>query len=290
MSCLPIVVIGGGISGISCVEQLAQEFTERPLILISASDVIKVVSNVQRIGQTMDKFDVKEEDKHYLTEKYKNIEIITDKVIQLNASKHQLLLNKGQTVRYDKLCVCLGASPKQLPLSESDRDRFSDYISVIRDTQTVSHFQNKLKNSKRVVIVGNGGIATELVHRVTNCQVIWCIKDDCMGAPYFDPMVAKFFFNKLNDSSDESQTSEPIISKRLKYGVIEPNEDTSVENKSEQTFGTAMGPDWYQSLSMCGSDTKTVKIEYNCEVIKIFESFDSIEDSKKSFVDKKGLQ
>ena len=33
----------------------------------------------------------------------------------------------------------------------------------IRDTESVKVFQQKLKGARRVVVVGNGGIATELV-------------------------------------------------------------------------------------------------------------------------------
>lgn len=37
------------------------------------------------------------------------------------------------------------------------------YVVAIRDTETVQSFEKKLISARRIVIVGNGGIATELV-------------------------------------------------------------------------------------------------------------------------------
>lgn len=38
-----------------------------------------------------------------------------------------------------------------------------DKVTSIRDTESVVAFQQRLKGCERMVIVGNGGIATELV-------------------------------------------------------------------------------------------------------------------------------
>ena len=37
------------------------------------------------------------------------------------------------------------------------------HILGIRDTESVKKFQQKLKDARRLIVVGNGGIATELV-------------------------------------------------------------------------------------------------------------------------------
>jgi hypothetical protein len=38
----------------------------------------------------------------------------------------------------------------------------NSFVLGIRDTDSVKEFQEKLKTARRVVLVGNGGIATEL--------------------------------------------------------------------------------------------------------------------------------
>jgi len=37
------------------------------------------------------------------------------------------------------------------------------HVLVVRDTETIEDLQRRLKSTRRVLIVGNGGIATELV-------------------------------------------------------------------------------------------------------------------------------
>ncbi|CAG2107785.1 unnamed protein product [Medioppia subpectinata] len=281
----PIVVIGGGIGGVECCQQLAQQLPQRAIVLISSSDMIKV-STVRRIGQTMDELNVSEESHHYLCHKYDNIAIICDQVMSLSASAHSLSLKSGQTVRYDKLCVCLGAKPKMIEMQDSvkDRNRLSDYILVIRDTQTVHELHNRLKSCQRVVIVGNGGIATELVHQIVNCQLIWCMKDESMGAPYFDAMAAQFLSNRLNAEPQDCTADDcPNISKRLNYRIVNIEQNVT---QTDQPFGAALGPDWSQMQPMVGSivGAKNVTIEANCEAKSIYDCFESIDISKKPFI------
>jgi len=72
--------------------------------------------------------------------------------------------------RYEKsICLCIGAYPKKLPGSENA----PDLILTLRDMESVSSLMTKLKNSKKVVVVGNGGIATELVYTMKGVQVIF---------------------------------------------------------------------------------------------------------------------
>jgi pyruvate/2-oxoglutarate dehydrogenase complex dihydrolipoamide dehydrogenase (E3) component len=274
----PVVVIGGGIAGVSSIEILAQELTDKHLILISASSLIKVVSNLRTIGQTINEFDVSEESNNYLENKYKNIRVINNKVIEINASKHELILENGDHIQYNKLCVCCGGKPK---LIEEQNNDLKPYILGIRDTETVHSFQSKLKSSKRIVIVGNGGIATELVYEIQNCHIIWSIKDDSFGATFFDPIAAKFFSDFLNNDKNESDLNETNISKRLKYTVS--NDCNQYIDHNE--YGTALGPDWALGLQIKGNSNKSVRIEYNCEVKAIYKSIDTIPESKKCFID-----
>ena len=39
----------------------------------------------------------------------------------------------------------------------------NEHILGIRDTETVQEFQRRLQNARRIVVIGNGGIATEIV-------------------------------------------------------------------------------------------------------------------------------
>jgi pyruvate/2-oxoglutarate dehydrogenase complex dihydrolipoamide dehydrogenase (E3) component len=65
------------------------------------------------------------------------------------------------------VCICTGARPKQLSGAENCGDR----ILTLRDVESVNSLEHKLKDARRVAIVGNGGIATELVYKLKGVQV-----------------------------------------------------------------------------------------------------------------------
>jgi len=63
----------------------------------------------------------------------------------------------GRTFSYGKICLCLGASPKVLFPSEPD------VVLGIRDTESVEVLRSRLGSARKVLLLGNGGIATEFV-------------------------------------------------------------------------------------------------------------------------------
>lgn len=140
-----IVIIGGGISGISCAQTLAQECPQIAITLISASDLLKVASNVKSKGINLEEFDVIQETHEFLEENYPNIKVILDLVVELEAQAHRIFLLKHGILNYDKLCICSGGEPK---LISND---CPNYVLGIRDTNTVMELQSRIKNSNRVV-------------------------------------------------------------------------------------------------------------------------------------------
>ncbi len=95
----------------------------------------------------------------------------------------------------------------------------------IRDTETVFNFQEKLKNSRKVLIIGNGGIATELVYEIENCDIVWAIKDEHITHMYFDSHSAKFFEKRVKEGKRKASEHEKkshddkLIFQRHKYTV-----------------------------------------------------------------------
>ena len=41
------------------------------------------------------------------------------------------------------------------------------HVVWLRDTESAQQFQTRIKDARRIMIVGNGGIATEMVYEVT---------------------------------------------------------------------------------------------------------------------------
>ena len=87
----------------------------------------------------------------------------------------------------------------------------------IRDTETIAAFQSRLANARQIVLIGNGGIATELAYEIENCKVIWAIKDDHISNVYFDAHASKFFEKRINE--DKAPEEYQIVAKRSKYTI-----------------------------------------------------------------------
>ena len=103
-----------------------------------------------------------------------------------------LLLSDGRRLPYDKLCICAGARPKQLPSAlfraaaaaaadggqagqqgqqqpepapaqGAELEELQSRVLTIRDTDSVARLAAQLRGARRVAVVGNGGIALELM-------------------------------------------------------------------------------------------------------------------------------
>lgn len=68
--------------------------------------------------------------------------------------------SSGRCYSYQELCICTGATPKLLAEK-------GPHVLWLRDTESAQQFQDRIKDARRIVIVGNGGIATEMVYEVT---------------------------------------------------------------------------------------------------------------------------
>ncbi|RWS16545.1 Pyridine nucleotide-disulfide oxidoreductase domain-containing protein 1-like protein [Dinothrombium tinctorium] len=259
-----IVVVGGGIAGVSCVETLLAETNGSvPIALITNSSIVKVASNVIKSGINLESFEVKEQQKTFL-EHHQNLRVVVDYAVSVDSDNHEVILKNGEPIKYTKLCICTGGRPNLIATN-------TDKVLGIRDTETVEQFEQKLKEAKRIAIVGNGGIALELVYTIEHCEVVWIIKDKSIGTPFFQCDAAQFLMPSI---AQKPQENAPVH--RLKYIAIN-------EQRNKEGFGSALGPDWKINLSAKGKfiERKNIIVEFECEVNSINES-DSIPNEKIS--------
>lgn len=65
------------------------------------------------------------------------------------------MTENGDKYFYKKLCICTGGTPNFITKHPC--------VLGIRDTHSVQQLKSKLSKARRVVVIGNGGIALELV-------------------------------------------------------------------------------------------------------------------------------
>lgn len=124
------VVVGGGIAGVTCAETLSSLCPEDEILLITASPLIKAITNYKKITKTLEEFDVEERPNISLQSKCENVKVVQKSVSSLDAKSHVLRLDDGQEVVYQKICLCTGGKPKLI----ADQN---PYVIGIRDTESV---------------------------------------------------------------------------------------------------------------------------------------------------------
>lgn len=247
------VVIGGGIAGVSCIETLSFLCPDATIILVTESSLIKTVTNLVPLAKAVSRFDIEERNVDTLKG---NLTVLTDRMVSINSVTKTVITETGARIAYKMLCLCTGARPKLI-----DQAANNPLVIGIRDTESVLEFQKRIKNSKRIAIVGNGGIASEIVYEIRNVAIDWVIKDRFISQSFVDPGAAELFQCKIRNKSDEPRSAAKTTFKRLRYG-----EDGETINKSG---GGALGPDWHRTLDLDGNDREmpdSVAVHPNCEV------------------------
>ncbi|CAD6997150.1 pyridine nucleotide-disulfide oxidoreductase domain-containing protein 1 [Ceratitis capitata] len=272
------LVVGGGIAGVTCAETLALYHPEESIILLTESNIIKTIANLEPVARYLYKFDVKEhslkEDNSDSTKLAPAIVTIVDRLKNIDALKHCAHTNNGQIICYKFICLCTGAQPN-LILSNNSR------VIGIRDTDSVLTLQRRLKNAKSVVLLGNGGIASELAYELRGVEVHWVVKDSHIASTFVDPGAAHFFqesirLKKLNkDETCKEISQSTTVIKRLRYAEDLPEE----LNEKLHEHGAALGPDWHRNFNLradTDGNIDTLIIHYKSHVKQIKEENDML--------------
>ncbi|XP_054480738.1 pyridine nucleotide-disulfide oxidoreductase domain-containing protein 1 [Anoplopoma fimbria] len=267
------VIVGGGIAGVTCVEQLSSQIPSADVALITAGPHIKAVTNYKQVSKTLEEFDVEERPTSVLEEKFPNLTVIHSPVKSVHTQSHSVETTDGRVFGYEKLCICSGGRPKLLTYD-------NPYVLGIRDTDSAQDLQKQLSKAKRIVVVGNGGIALELVYEVEGCEVIWAVKDKAIGNTFFDAGAAQFLIPSL--AVDKPERDAPCRRPRYTTEKPEPGaSQTFTADKNARRLGSgpteagsALGPDWHEGIVLRGAEqvSRRVSLEYQCEVEKIFTS------------------
>ncbi|KOX77967.1 Pyridine nucleotide-disulfide oxidoreductase domain-containing protein 1, partial [Melipona quadrifasciata] len=221
MNCT-FAIVGGGIAGVSCAQSIAFLAPEKEIILIAASSLIKAVTNMVPLGKTLMQFDVEEKDISVLMKAHNSLKIINDFVIKIDCLNKQVKTRNGRIINYKMLCLCNGAKPKLI-------EEHNNFILGIRDTESVLQLSQKIKNSRRIVIVGNG---------------------------------AEFFMDRVYETDKHTYTNVSSLTKRMRYTISNTPAVTGGPALGPDWH------DNFDIKGVFLKSAK-VQIEYECEIIKI---------------------
>jgi 3-phenylpropionate/trans-cinnamate dioxygenase ferredoxin reductase subunit len=89
------------------------------------------------------------------------------RVARVDAGVHELTVADGQLMRYDKLLLCTGSSPRPLPVPGADLDGVL-YLRAVGDSERI---RETLATVSRLAVIGAGWIGLEVTAAARNAGV-----------------------------------------------------------------------------------------------------------------------
>ncbi|KAI6228003.1 Pyridine nucleotide-disufhide oxidoreductase [Aphelenchoides besseyi] len=236
----PVLVVGGGIAGVSVVNELLDFDAEHEVDLMfvcGRSGFLKTVRNYEKLGVLMEKFDVEMQTAEEAFGSRK-VKVYHEDVSSWNCYKKQVTLTDGKILTYSRLCIATGGRPRSI----AERN---ERVLQIRDTDTIEKLQDRLTNCRRVVILGDGGIAMEAAYELKNLDIIWASKNAYIGSPFFDATIALALEARFSAGRESSHVKQERPFDKFTVG-----QNTGAEKTN---LGCSLGPNWLSQLKQTTS-------------------------------------
>jgi NADPH-dependent 2,4-dienoyl-CoA reductase/sulfur reductase-like enzyme len=150
------IVVGGGIAGVCCAQEIARlkKHDSIEVVIITATELLKESAGVMKITNHLEEVSVFERTADRFSLDNPGIRVIHGSILSIDTSNKIIRLKDDSFFIYEKLCICTGAQPKMIATNPN--------IIGIRDLQSVTEMTKRLSIARKVIIVGNGGIALEV--------------------------------------------------------------------------------------------------------------------------------
>lgn len=259
-----VVVVGGGIAGVCCARELATLLSQ-PVALLTAGQLLKDSHSVLQVTETLEEVAVYEQRAEVFQARHPQVEVLSGVLERVNTKEKKIVIRKpnnsdnnekksqamptnggqesndGMLLSYDLLCLCTGAKPS-LILPQHPR------IIGLRDMETVDVLCKRLASSRRVVVVGNGGIALELIHALLDFHVVWIVRENYIGHSFFDASASKFIMPTLESRIKNSETLQKWDTN------CEASKPTFAHNFDENSgYDGGVGPEWLRKSDLINS-------------------------------------
>ncbi len=162
MSRKPIVIIGSGLAGYSVIREFRKFDVEAPVLILSADHggfyTKPMLSNALATGKTP--ASLLNSSAEHMADQMKAIIRPYSRVISIDPSNKNLVLQDGEKLNYDQLVLALGADQIRLPL---EGDGTEEILSV-NDLDDYHRFRDALEIKKEIAILGAGLIGCEFAN------------------------------------------------------------------------------------------------------------------------------
>lgn len=227
------VIIGGGIAGTTCATTLRAlaPAPDLSITLIAPHATLKASKMLSKSTRTAFDVSVTEADAETWCKAH-DITFLRASATRLTPP--YLHTSNGERIRFDAVCIATGARPF-VPGSLKG-SLFERRVLTIRDVDSVERVREMVRGSRRVLVIGGGGIGMEVVYGIVGCEVVWVVRGGHFGGPFFDGRgagrLSKIF------GLEGGQEGRIALEKEERRRKVEEKEEDGAGH------GGGVGPEW----------------------------------------------
>lgn len=169
-----IVIIGNGISGITCARHIRKNSDKKITVISGESKYFFSRTALMYIYMGHMKFEHTQPYENWFWKKNR-IELVEKYVSKVNTDRNELILHDNSTITYDKLVIAVGSKPNKFGWPGQDLDG----VMGMYHKQDLEKLEQYSPDCNRAVIVGGGLIGIELAEmlRSRNIPVTFLVRE-----------------------------------------------------------------------------------------------------------------
>lgn len=169
-----VVIIGNGISGVTCARNLRKQSDCNITIISGENPYFFSRTALMYVYMGHMTFEQTQPYEDWFWEK-NNIDLVFDFVEYVDTKKTELQLKSGTTIAYDKLVIATGSKPNKFNWKGVDLEG----VQGLYSKQDLEQMEVNTKNCKHAVIVGGGLIGVEMAEMLLsrNISVTFLVRD-----------------------------------------------------------------------------------------------------------------
>ncbi|MFW5996911.1 MAG: NAD(P)/FAD-dependent oxidoreductase [Lentisphaeria bacterium] len=189
MKSADIVIIGGSAAGLTAAITARRHYPEKTTLLIRRESHVLIPCGIPYIFGTVDSPENNLIPDSVLEQH--GIEMMLAEVSNIDREKQTLSTSKGD-VKYERLILATGSVPAKPPIEGID---LNGVFSIHKDVEYLKRLQEKLEQSKNVVVIGGGFIGIEFADEINksgnkNVTVVE-IEPRCLNLAYDEEFCCK---------------------------------------------------------------------------------------------------
>lgn len=181
-----VVVVGGSAAGLTAAVTARRHYPDRSIMLIRQEEQVLIPCGIPYIFGT-----VGSPDKNLIPDAMlvdNGIDLSITRATEIDREKKVLQTADGD-IGYDRLILATGSLPVRPPIPGIDLD---GVYPILKDVEHLSGLQQRLRDAKKVVVIGGGFIGIEFadeINKIGGKEVtVVEIADRCLSLAYDDDL------------------------------------------------------------------------------------------------------